>query len=128
MADIPEGAELLWDGDIPIPVIVLNNVHIFPGEPTLLRRKWEAVRERFRSSPYHLRRIYTLSDEGEIAGLLGEVDEQYPDVMIGSYPVYAAESEYRTQVTVESRDEERTRLVTEFLAGRIPPESILRIE
>ena len=128
MADLPEGATLLWEDDIPVPVISLNNIYIFPGEPGLLRRKFEAVKERFRSAPYHLKRIYTLSDEGEIAELLADVDEKYPDVMIGSYPVYAKTSEYRTQVTVESRDEERTRLVTEVLTDRIPSESILRVE
>ena len=51
MADLPEGATLLWEEGIPIPVIALDNIYIFPGEPGLLRKEFEAVRERFRSAP-----------------------------------------------------------------------------
>lgn len=128
MADLPEGSTLLWEDDLPIPVICAGNIYIFPGEPGLLQKKFEAIRGRFRSVPYHIHRIFTTADEGEIAAILEEVDAAHPEVQIGSYPIYTRKVDYRVQVTVESRDEEKARLVLEELKGRIPSETILRIE
>lgn len=128
MADLPDGARLLWEDEIPIPVVCIRNIYIFPGDPDLLRMKFEAVRHRFQASPYHLRRIFTTADEGEIAPLLEDAVKAHPRVEIGSYPVYAADRDYRVQVTVESRDPEETRRATEFLKERMPRESILRVE
>src|SRR5437868_15352976 len=52
MADIPTGARLEYgpggrhaDARAPWPVIVVRNVWILPGVPTIFRRKFEAVRE-----------------------------------------------------------------------------------
>ena len=56
MADIPAGARLEYgpagprsDARAPWPVVVVRNVWVLPGVPSIFRRKFEAVRELFRA-------------------------------------------------------------------------------
>src|SRR5205823_1368969 len=69
MADLPAGARLehgpggfgaTW------PVVVVHNVWILPGVPSIFRAKFEAVRELFRAPPIHTRALYSRAGEGEI--------------------------------------------------------------
>ena len=128
MADLPAGSSLLWEDDLPIPVICARNIYVFPGEPGLLKKKFQAIRSRFRSEPYFLHKIFTTLEEGDIAKILEEAAEAHPAVQIGSYPVYSRKVDYRVQVTIESKDENEAREVTDFLKGCIPAETILRVE
>lgn len=128
MADLPEGSTLLWGDDIPIPVICCRNIYIFPGEPTLLRKKWQAVKDRFQDDPYFTRRIFITAGEEDVAVLLRGAAEAHPEAEIGSYPVYGRETDYRVQVIVESRSEEVTRQVSDYLAASMPEGSVLRLE
>lgn len=105
MADVPEGAELIYGEALKYPVLALRNVYIFPGVPDLFRRKFTAIRERFRVAPFFLRIIHTLEDEFDIAERLQQVADQHPNVAIGSYPNFAT-PEYRVRVTLESKLEE----------------------
>jgi hypothetical protein len=54
MADIPDGARLLYgpDGDRSRwPVVAVKNVYILPGVPEIFRYKFAMVRELFRPAP-----------------------------------------------------------------------------
>jgi molybdenum cofactor synthesis domain-containing protein len=54
MADIPDGARLLYgpDGDRSRwPVVTVKNVYLLPGVPEIFRLKFEMVRELFRAGP-----------------------------------------------------------------------------
>ncbi|MCR4318309.1 MAG: molybdopterin-binding protein [Planctomycetes bacterium] len=104
MADIPEGAELIYAGKLFVPVIKIENVYVFPGEPSIFRLKWEAIKESFRGEPYFIEVIYTHADEGEIADLLGCAERDHAGVLIGSYPRYNI-PEYKVKVTIESKEQ-----------------------
>jgi molybdenum cofactor synthesis domain-containing protein len=78
MAEMPEGSEMLEVGDRAFPVVVFRNVHIFPGIPEAVRRKFERIRERFREQPFLLRRVFLRCDEGQIAGDLNDVMSRFP--------------------------------------------------
>jgi molybdenum cofactor synthesis domain-containing protein len=102
MADIPDGAHFV-SGDSPSwPVIAYRNVYILPGIPEIFRRKWRSMAERFRTSPYHLRLIFTSAEEGSIAADLDRVVADHPGVQVGSYP--KLDGDYRVKVTLESKD------------------------
>lgn len=105
MANVPEASELIFDGGLKYPVIQCRNVYIFPGVPELLRRKFQAIRERFRSSPVHLRICYTLEDEFDLVDRLNQVTSSHPEVQIGSYPDFES-PDYRVKLTLESRSQE----------------------
>jgi molybdopterin-biosynthesis enzyme MoeA-like protein len=67
MADLPEGATLA-SGDVSIwPVVSVRNVFIFPGTPSLVRRKFAMIRERLREAPWVLRRIDLAAEEGQFS-------------------------------------------------------------
>src|SRR3990172_1809028 len=58
MTLIPEGAVLVDAGDLWFPVVIVENVHILPGIPELLRKKFESARDRFRGVPFVFTPVY----------------------------------------------------------------------
>lgn len=111
MADVPSGARLEYGpagggaagARVIWPVIVVENVWILPGVPTIFRRKFEAVRELFRAAPIHARAVYSSDGEGAIAGTLDRVVAAFPGVEVGSYPHIDA-PDYRVKITLDGRD------------------------
>jgi molybdenum cofactor synthesis domain-containing protein len=104
MADVPEGAQFVHGESGPgWPVIAMKNVYILPGIPELFRRKFASIRERFREAPFHLRAVFTSSEEGHIAHELDRVVAAYAAVQIGSYPSFSA-PDYKVKVTIEGKD------------------------
>ena len=127
MAEIPEGAELIEDNRLWVPVIVYRNVYIFPGIPEILRQKFETIKERFREAPFHLKKVYVRDSESAIADLLHAVLHEYPQLLLGSYPVIDV-AEYKVMLTLESRDAEYLEGALQSLLGKLPRASIVRIE
>lgn len=127
MAALPEGARLLWDGDLPFPVVAVQNVYVFPGDPTFLQQKFLAIRGRFAAEPFCLGKIFTTCEEGELASLLDEAEQRCPGVQVGSYPVYG-DQDYSVQVTIESKDREEVQQTLGYVVANIPPERIVRVE
>ena len=105
MALIPAGAQVIDAGDLWFPVVIVENVHIFPGIPKLLEKKFRSIRDRFRGVPFQLRRIYVTERESDIAAHLNQLLTEFPDLMLGSYP-RIGEPDYRVLLTLESRDED----------------------
>src|SRR5437899_11466007 len=58
MAEVPEGAELVGAESLRFPTIVMRNVYILPGVPEIFRRKFEAIRARFRRATIDLRNVF----------------------------------------------------------------------
>jgi FAD synthetase len=127
MARIPEGAQLVDAGDFWFPVVIVENVHIFPGIPELLRKKFESIRERFRGVPILLRRVFVNRMESDIAASLHEVLKEYPDPMLGSYP-RIGEKSYRVLLTLESRDADYLERALNALLKRLPEDAIHKVE
>ena len=127
MADLPRGMELIDQAELRIPCVRMQNVWVFPGEPTIFRRKWAAVRERFRSEPFALAKIWTLLEEGELAPLLEETLARHSNITIGSYPVYETK-DYAVLLTIESSDRAAVQAAQSDLLSRLPATSIVRSE
>jgi molybdenum cofactor synthesis domain-containing protein len=104
MADVPDGATLVEADHPSWPVASIRNVYILPGVPLIFRRKFGAIRERFRLPPFHVRRLYCAAEEGALARHLDEVVAAFPQVGVGSYPRWDA-PDFRVLVTLESKDE-----------------------
>ena len=103
MAEVPEGAELLADGNVRFPTILMGNVYILPGVPEIFRQKFEALRDRFRDQPFHLRQVFVSVAESALAPYLNDLLAAFPALLLGSYPEFS-NPEYRVKVTLESRD------------------------
>ena len=104
MADVPDGSELIYGENLKFPVLVCANVVILPGVPEQFRKKFLAIRERFRVEPFHLRVIHTLQDEFDISDRLRTIVDVHTEVAIGSYPNFAT-LEYKVKLTLESKNE-----------------------
>lgn len=127
MAMIPDNAVLIDSGDLWFPIVVVENVHIFPGIPELLQKKFASMRERFRGIPFLLRRIYVTSSESDIAESLNELLGEFPELMLGSYP-RIGEEHYRVLLTLESRDEKYLEAAVVSLIERLPSGGIYKVE
>jgi len=125
MADVPTGARLEYGPAGPNntargtwPVIVVRNVWVLPGVPSIFRRKFEAVRELFRASPIHGRALFSRAGEGHIADALDAAVAAFPDVEIGSYP-HPEAADYRVKITLDGRDAARVDDALAWLADRL---------
>ena len=129
MADLPAGARLEYGPGGPgavWPVVVVRNVWILPGVPSIFRRKFEAVRELFRASPIFGRALYSRAGEGEIAGALDETVAAFAGVEVGSYPQVDAAA-HRVKITLDGRDAAAVDRALAFLAGRLG-DAVVRTE
>lgn len=106
MADLPEGAELWWDGDFFFPLVVMRNTCVFPGVPQLLQRKFDAVAHRLPCGrPVATRQVTVAEHEAAIADALRHLQERWPAVSIGSYPQFAR-NPWTVTLVIEGRDAE----------------------
>jgi molybdenum cofactor synthesis domain-containing protein len=126
MAEIPEGAELLADGNVRFPTILMRNVYILPGVPEIFRQKFEAIRDRFRDQPFHLRQVFVSVAESALAPYLNDLLAAYPSLLLGSYPEFS-NPEYRVKVTLESRDAPYLEGALGALLARLPGSAVVRV-
>src|ERR1700687_378576 len=86
MADVPDGAELIFGGQLNFPTVQVQNIYVLPGIPELFRDKFLAIKSRFAVDPYFLRVVYTRATESAIARYLDESLQAFPTLQLGSYP------------------------------------------
>ena len=127
MAELPEGALLIDTDGMNFPPVLVKNVYIFPGIPEFLRKKFNAIKERFRGEkPYHLKLFYLNEEECCIAEALETVAGEFGGVEIGSYPKIG-EKDFKVMVTLESRDEEALSGAAGKLLALLPPHVVVRV-
>jgi molybdenum cofactor synthesis domain-containing protein len=127
MAEVPEGAELVAGEQLMFPAVVAGNVYILPGVPEIFRQKFEALKERFRDSPYFLASIFVGIGEGTLADYLNDLLRKHPELMLGSYPEFS-NPEYKVKVTLESKDRALMEQAVAELLGRLPADAVIRVE
>ena len=84
MAEVPSGAELISTGR-SASRSSSRNVYVLPGVPEIFRQKFEALRERFRDEPIHLKNVFVLLGEGTLADHLNAL-LRVSRLLLGSYP------------------------------------------
>jgi molybdenum cofactor synthesis domain-containing protein len=127
MAEVPEGAEVIEVEGLRFPPVVIRNVHVFPGIPEFLRNKFSALRERFRSEPYMLKKVFVNEEECYIAGQLDALAGEFGGVIVGSYPK-VNEPGYKVVVTLESTDPGALSRAYQRLMALLPRGTVVRSE
>jgi molybdenum cofactor synthesis domain-containing protein len=127
MASVPHGAQLLMEPSLPVPVLLVENIYIFPGIPQLFRRKFDSIKDRFRDTPYHGRQVYLMAAESTFSHLLERLMDEFPDLMLGSYPV-VNNPDYRVKLTLESKDPDYLTQAYERLLALLPPDDIYKTD
>ncbi len=89
MATMPQGA-LLIENDVSFaPGFQVENVFVMAGIPDVMHAMLEALEGRLKGA--RSRRSLTIKaflPEGDLAGPLGALQDEFPDVEIGSYPFH----------------------------------------
>src|SRR5882724_8840788 len=127
LAEVPEGAELVADGSLMFPAVTVRNVYILPGVPEIFRQKFDALRERFRETPFHLISVFVNIGEGTLADHLNTLVARHPDLLLGSYPEFS-NPEYKVKVTFESKDRTLVERAVEELLTALPPGALVRVQ
>jgi molybdenum cofactor synthesis domain-containing protein len=127
MTEAPEGAELIFGGQLNFPTMCVGNIYILPGIPELFRDKFLAIKHRFAGAPYYLRVLYTREVESAIAEFLNQTLALFPELQLGSYPKLN-EPEYRVRITLESKDADYVERALAHLIGLLPPATVVRTE
>lgn len=104
MARIPEGATLIANPVSAAPGFQIGNVFVMAGVPKIMNAMMDDVAPRLsRGVPMQTRSIEFLGGEGDAARPLGEIQKQFPAVVIGSYPFQTPEG-FGTNLVLRSRD------------------------
>lgn len=108
MARVPEGATLIENEITVAPGIKIENVHIMAGVPKIFQTMLDAVLPQLEGGvPLKSETITSYVGEGDVAEPLGEIQNKYARVMIGSYPFFKDPSSggWGTHLVVRSRIE-----------------------
>jgi len=126
LTEVPEGAVLISEDSLWLPAVTVENVYIFPGIPDLLRRKFDGIKDRFREQPYVLRKVYVKESEGNIAIHLNKLVQQFPELMLGSYPDLH-NPHYKVLLTLESKDALYVQAALERLLTLLPEVAVHQV-
>ena len=126
MADIVDGAELIYAAGTRLPAMVVDRVAVLPGVPALMRKHFEVLAPRLEGPPFILRQVFLDVGEPAIAAALGRVARDNPTVAIGSYPTFDRRTDHRVKLTLEARDGGAVEHALEALLATLPPGSVLR--
>ncbi|MCK6554455.1 competence/damage-inducible protein A [Candidatus Binatia bacterium] len=127
MAEVPEGAELVFAGESDYPTVAIRNLYVLPGIPEIFRAKVDALKSRFAVDPYFMRVVYSRAMESVLAPFLNATLDAFPDLLLGSYP-QINNPEYRVRVTLESKDREYLDRALSHLLAQLSGDSIVRTE
>ncbi|MGV8832977.1 MAG: competence/damage-inducible protein A [Devosia sp.] len=107
MARIPEGADLIVNSVSAAPGFRIGNVHVMAGVPVIMRAMLEALVPTLKGGKKVLSvTVKAAVGEGTVGGPLGVLQEQYPDVKMGSYP-QMGQDRVMTELVLRSADAAR---------------------
>ncbi|MDH5202160.1 MAG: molybdopterin-binding protein [Nitrospirota bacterium] len=128
MAEVPEGAEVISDDSIGIPLIKYKNVYIFPGIPELLKKKFFVIEKMlFTDHPPLIKKVYIKEIESRVAPILNEIVKNHRNVKIGSYPFINIE-EFNLMITLESYESNSLQDAFQDLMHSLPRDKIVKVE
>ncbi|MBL8672803.1 MAG: competence/damage-inducible protein A [Alphaproteobacteria bacterium] len=113
MADVPEGATLVQNPVSRAPGFRIANVFVFAGVPRIMQAMLDNVAPTLKGGlPVISRAIASQVREGALAAGLEAIQNEFPDVDIGSYPSFEAGS-YGTSIVLRATAKPRLDAATE---------------
>jgi molybdenum cofactor synthesis domain-containing protein len=104
MARIPDGATLI-DNPVSIaPGFTIGNVHVMAGVPSVFQAMVASVLPTLTGgAPMLSQSVKLHRGEGDIAGPLGQLAQDFPDLSIGSYP-FQENGAYGSNIVIRGQD------------------------
>ena len=116
---LPEGSRPLSNPRGGAPGFAIENVYVLPGLPSEMEAMFDELADELRrGEPIGSWRRTYRTRESEIAGLLAEATERWPDVLVGSYPRFDA-SGPEVDVVLKSSDERALSDAASFVEQRL---------
>ena len=104
MTRMPEGADLIDNPVSVAPGFRIRNVHVFAGIPKVFQAMLDEVVPTLQTgTPLLSRAVPCPHGEGDIGGPLATVQDNHPDVMLGSYPRYE-DGRFSVEIVLRARD------------------------
>jgi molybdenum cofactor synthesis domain-containing protein len=120
MARVPVGGELVKNAVQGPPGFTIGNVFVLAGVPAIMRGMLEDVGPRLKGGAVTIARTVRVegSGEGIIAAPLESVAKAHPQMSLGSYPFFGAETGFGSNLVLRGRDaEELDATVAELIAA-----------
>ena len=104
MARIPEGATLIENPVSSAPGFTIGNVHVMAGVPAVFEAMVASVLPKLTGgAPLLSQSLRVMRGEGEIAGMLAAVAEEFSDLSIGCYP-FQKDGAFGASIVVRGSD------------------------
>lgn len=114
MLRYPHPCQIHFIKPLWLPLVVVKNVYIFPGVPFLFEKMVNGFIHLFEGGKFYRDTLFTNRSESKIAADLKYIQDQNPDVAIGSYPQMPGKP-YNVMVTVEGVEASKVQLVASQL-------------
>lgn len=119
MARIPEGADLIINTVSAAPGFRIENVHVMAGVPMIMKAMLEAIAPTLKGGKkMHSVSVLCSVGEGAIGDAFGKLQEQFPDVKMGSYPQFGKERP-STDLVLRSADEARLAIAADAVRAMV---------
>ena len=105
MARVPAGAALIDNPLSGAPGFHMDNVYVLAGVPAVMRAMLETLRPQLRGGRrWQSVTLEVAAGEGQIAALLGRVQDGHPAIRLGSYPFFDAQG-FGVRLVMRGQDE-----------------------
>jgi molybdenum cofactor synthesis domain-containing protein len=105
MANTPEGAALIKNSISAAPGFQIENVYVLAGVPVVMQVMLAEVTPHLTGgSPTLSRAVTSRVSEGIMADGLSALQDQYPDIDMGSYPFYKPGGVFGTTIVMRHTD------------------------
>jgi molybdenum cofactor synthesis domain-containing protein len=104
MTRLPQGAELIDNRVSAAPGFRIGNVFVLAGVPSIFQAMLESIAPRLETG--EIMQSVTIDcdlPEGAIGTQLADIQQRYPDTVIGSYPRFDGEH-YSVQIVIRGHD------------------------
>ena len=89
MAKMPDKASLIYNPSSGAPGFIVENVYCLPGVPSILKSMVNGLKNRISGGKKILSKTISVSTvESEIAKPLGDIQNKFKNIEIGSYPFF----------------------------------------
>ena len=104
MARIPRGAGLIDNPQGP-PGFFIGNVYVMAGIPRVMQQMVDSLAGKLRrGATVRSRSVTAFLAESQVASRLGQIQDEYPHIDLGSYP-FQREGRYGTTLVMRGTDE-----------------------
>ncbi len=117
MAKTPEGATLIENPVSKAPGFQIENVYVLAGIPSIMQAMVGSLQHGLAGGlPMQSRSLTVEAPEGRLAKGLGELQERYPDVEMGSYP-FSRDGRFAVRLVLRSTREDHLATAASELEG-----------